>query len=155
MSDNNTQTEYKMSERNPGLNSLDKLVGTWQVSGPDIDGQVIFEWMDGGFFLIQHFDLVKSDHKVKGIEIIGYQQGWETMGQPADPNQDLTSHSFDNTGNTFSYTWEVNDEMLTIWGGVKGSPAVYRGKFSDNGNINVGAWEWPGGGYESTMTRVK
>jgi hypothetical protein len=32
---------------------------------------------------------------------------------------------FDNTGNTFNYTCEVDDETLTIWGGEKGSPAYF------------------------------
>jgi hypothetical protein len=33
----------------PDLKSLDRLVGTWKVSGPDIDGQVAFEWLESGF----------------------------------------------------------------------------------------------------------
>jgi len=53
-------------------------------------------------------------------------------------------------------TYEVDDETLTIWGGEKGSPAYYKGKWSDDGNTNTGAWHYPGGGgYEATMTRVK
>lgn len=141
----------------PGLRVLDRLVGTWKVSGPDIDGQVRFEWMDGGFFLAQHFDFVHGGRKVKGIEIIGYERGWEAMlQQEADTSdQNLTSCLFDNAGNTFTYTWEIEGDTLTIWGGEKGSPAFYKGKFSADGNVNSGAWEWPGGGYESTMTRVK
>jgi hypothetical protein len=139
-----------------GLKKLDRLVGTWNVSGPDIRGQVRFEWMEGNFFLIQYFDMVYSGHKIKGIEIIGYERGWEAVGQPVDTsNQDLTSRLFDNMGNTFTYTWEIDDETLTIWGGAKGSPAAYRGKFGDDGNTNSGGWEWPGGGYQSTMTRVR
>ena len=59
-------------------------------------------------------------------------------------------------GDTFDYTYEVDDDTLTIWGGEKGSPAYFQGKWSDDGNTNTGAWVYPdGGGYESTMTRVK
>jgi uncharacterized protein YndB with AHSA1/START domain len=148
---------YQTAAPKPGLKQLDRLVGTWNVSGPDIHGQIRFEWMEGGYFLIQYFDFIHEGRKVKGIEVIGYERGWEAMMNPETDtsDQDLTSRLFDNAGNTFTYTWEIEDDTLTIWGGVKGSPAFYKGKFSDGGNTNSGAWEWPGGGYESTMTRVK
>lgn len=134
----------------PGLESLNKLVGTWDLSGPDIEGQVRFEWMEGGFFLQQHYDFIHSGHSVKGIEIIGYERGFGAQ----TPSEHIKSHSFDNMGNTFTYTYEVDEEYLTIWGGEKGSPAFYKGKWSDNGCINSGSWVYPGGGYESTMTKV-
>jgi hypothetical protein len=38
--------------------------------------------------------------------------------------------------------------------GEKGSPAVYIGNFSPDGNTIEGEWEWPGGGYKETMTRT-
>ena len=37
---------------NSDLSTLDKLVGTWKLSG-DTDGTVTYEWMEGGFFLFQ------------------------------------------------------------------------------------------------------
>ena len=134
----------------PGLKSLNKLVGTWKVSGPDISGQVQFEWMEGGFFLIQHVDLEHSGRKIKGIEIIGYDRGFGAT----EPSANIRSHWYDTVGNTFDYTYEVDDDTLTIWGGEKGSPAYYQGKWSDDRNTNTGAWVYPGGGYESTLTRI-
>src|SRR6185503_804379 len=153
MSDDNvyTQDQHQPPQPNPDLKSLDKLIGTWKVSGPDIKGKVTFEWMEGGFFLIQHFDFVQGGHKVKGMEVIGHLQ---PFGE--EPSKDIRSRIYDTMGNTFDYTYEVNDETLMIWGGERGSPAYYEGKWSDDGNINSGAWHYPGGGgYESTMTRVK
>jgi hypothetical protein len=47
----------------------------------------------------------------------------------------------------------VGDDTLTIWGGFVGSPANFKGRFSDGGRRCSGRWEWPGGGYEATMTR--
>lgn len=38
------------------LQRLDKLVGTWQLTG-DAVGTVRHEWMEGGAFLLQHVDL--------------------------------------------------------------------------------------------------
>src|SRR6185436_13171669 len=40
-------TEPQTPEPNPNLKNLERLVSTWKVSGPDIDGNVTFEWMDG------------------------------------------------------------------------------------------------------------
>jgi hypothetical protein len=52
--------------------------------------------------------------------------------------------------------YELDGDTLTIWAGERGSPAYYKGTFSADGNSCAGAWVYPGGGgYESTMTRVK
>ncbi len=135
-----------------GLKSLNRLVGVWKVSGPDIAGQVKFEWMEGGFFLIQHVDFVHGGRPVKGIEIIGY----ELPFGAEKPSEHIKSRWFGNTGETFEYTYEVDDQTLTIWGGEKGSPAYYQGTWSSDGNSNSGTWVYPyGGGYQSTMTSVK
>jgi len=152
MTDNsNTQDYQQVPEPNPDLKSLDRLVGKWKVSGPDIGGQVTYEWMEGGFFLMQHFDFVHGGHKVKGMEIIGHLQ---PFGE--EPSTDIKSRIYDTMGNTFDYMYELEGDTLTIWGGEKGSPAYYQGKWSDDGNTNAGAWHYPGGGgYSSTMTRVK
>jgi len=60
-------------------------------------------------------------------------------------------------GETFDYVYKISDDgtTLTIWGGEKGSPAYFRGRFSDDDTVNTGAWVYPGGGgYSSTMTRI-
>jgi len=72
----------------------------------------------------------------------------------AEPGEDIKSRFYDNTGNTLDYVYELEGDTLTIWGGEKGSPAYYRGTFSDDGDTVGDEWVYPGG-YESTMTRVK
>jgi hypothetical protein len=52
------------------------------------------------------------------------------------------------------YTYEADEETLTMWMGPKGSPAVFRAKWIDGNNTLAGAWEWPGGGYQALMTRI-
>jgi hypothetical protein len=147
-----TQAPQQPPQPYPGLKSLDRLVGTWKVSGPDIKGQVTFEWMEGGFFLLQHVDLEQNGQQIKGIEIIGYERPFGAT----EPGKNIKSRWFDNIGDTFDYTYEVDDDTLTIWGGEKGSPAYYKGTWSDDGTTNSGGWVYPGGGgYEATMTRVK
>jgi hypothetical protein len=58
-------------------------------------------------------------------------------------------------GSILEYTYELRENILTIWFGEKGSPARFTGKFSDEGNTNTGGWAWPGGGFEATMTRAE
>jgi hypothetical protein len=133
----------------PDMEGLNKLVGTWNVTG-GAQGQVTYEWMEGGFFLIQHVDLEQEGQRLKGIEIIGHLR---PFGAP--PSEDIKSRYYDTMGNTLDYVYEVQGNTLTIWGGERGSPAYYQGRFSDDGNTCAGAWVYPGGGgYQSTMTRA-
>lgn len=39
------------------LSGLEKLLGTWKLTG-DVSGEIPYEWAEGGFFLIQHVDLI-------------------------------------------------------------------------------------------------
>ena len=48
----------------------------------------------------------------------------------------------------------MEGDLLTIRFGGTGSPARLQGRFRPDGRTNTGAWEWPGGGYASTMTRA-
>lgn len=132
------------------LKRLDRLVGTWQVSG-EAQGRVSYEWMEGGFFLIQRVDLVHEGHQNKGIEIIGHERAFGAEG----PSADIKSRYYGADGSTFDYVYELDGDTLTIWGGEKGSPAYYRGTFSADGNSVIGAWVWPGGGYASSLTRIE
>lgn len=133
------------TQRVAALASLDRLVGTWQVSGSeDLRGIVHYEWMnDERSFLVQHVDLVQNGERSRGIELIGYHPG----------RQQLTSHYFGSEGEPLEYTWRVTKDTLTIWFGNETSPARYVGSFSNDANTNSGGWEWPGGGYKSSMTR--
>jgi hypothetical protein len=148
---NNARAQDQPPQPNPALKSLDRLVGTWNVSGPEIHGQVTFEWMEGGYYFVQRVDLDHGGHEIKGVEYIGYDES----------NEVLKSYFFSNHGPgpfggiALEYVWEVGDDTLTIWGGYVGSPASFKGEFSDDHNTVAGRWEWPGGGYEATMTRVK
>lgn len=147
---NDTTYSQQPPTPNPDLKGLDRLVGTWKVSG-GTQGQIRYEWMEGGFFLIQHVDMVSDGRKITGIEIIGHLQ---TFGE--EPSADIKSRYYGNSGETFDYVYEMEGDTLTIWGGEKGSPAYYKGTFSPDGNTLSGEWVYPGGGgYESTSIRVK
>ena len=149
MADNNTNVQQP-PEPDLDLKSLDRLVGSWEISG-GAQGKTTYEWMEGGFFLIQHVDLEQYGQKIKGLEIIGHERQFG-----AEPSEEIKSRFYDNVGNTLDYVYELEGDTLTIWAGEKGSPAYYKGKFSDDGNTMNGAWVYPGGGgYDSTATRVK
>jgi len=111
-----------------------------------------YEWMEGGFFLIQHVDFTHGENKIKGMEIIGHES---TFG--AEPSQDIKSRFYSFLdGMTLDYVYEMEGDTLTIWGGEKGSPAYYKGTFSKDGNTLTGSWVYPGGGgYDAVSTRVK
>jgi hypothetical protein len=151
MTDNNTndaQGYEQPTGPNADLKSLDRLVGTWDHSG-EVRGTSTFEWMEGGYFLIQRVDLEQYGQKVRGIEVIGHLR---PFGE--EPSEDIKSRFYDSTGNTLDYVYELEGDTLTIWGGEKGSPAYSRGTFSDDGKMCSGEWVYPGGGYEWTMTRT-
>lgn len=87
--------------------------------------------------------------RIIGLEIIGH---LGPFGEPA--STDLASRFYDSQGNTLDYTYELEGDTLTIWGGPKGSPAYFRGSFSDGDRVLDGTRVYPGeGGYDSTMTR--
>jgi hypothetical protein len=146
---NDTQIEEQTFLPSPVLKKLDRLVGTWNISGGAV-GTLTYEWMEGGFFLIQHVDLEHYGYEVKGLEVIGH---LKPFGE--EPSEDVKSRFFGNMGDTLDYAYEVDGNTLTIWGGVRSSPAYYRGEFSPDGNILTGRWVYPGGGgYDSTATRI-
>lgn len=141
---------YQASAPNPDLQTLNPLVGTWKVGG-ELEGTTTYEWLEGGYFLVQRYNFVHDGRPVVGVEYIGHEQPFG-----AEPSADLKSRIYDNEGNTFEYVYELQDGVLTIWAGGRGSPAYYQGTFSADFNSVMGAWVYPdGGGYTSNMTRVK
>ncbi len=147
---NDTQAYGRSSEPSPKLKELDRLVGKWEVSGDYVEGTSTFEWMEGGFFLLQRVDFERQNgQRIKGVEIIGHEHPFG-----AEPGEEIKSRFYSRMGDTLDYVYELEGDTLTIWGGEKGSPAYYRGTFSGDSGTLSGAWHYPGGGYEATSTRV-
>ena len=143
-------------EPNPALKRLGVMVGAWELEGREagsnraIDGRLQFEWMEGGFYLVQRVEIDYAGLEVHGVEYIGYD----------DAGKSLRSYYFSSEGPgpfggvAIEYVWEVDEGKLMIWGGEVGSPANFKGMFSDDRNTISGRWEWPGGGYSATLTRA-
>ena len=147
--DNDFDSSDQQAQPSADLQALgDRLVGTWKLGG-ETEGSVTYEWLEGGFFLIQRLQFKQNGHDIRGLEVIGHLR---PFGE--EPGKEIRSRAYDSAGNTLDYVYELEGDVLTIWGGEKGSPSYFKGTFSNDGNTNNGEWVWPGGGYKSTMTRV-
>jgi hypothetical protein len=132
----NEQAMPSFPEPSAALQELgERLCGRWKVSG-GAEGEVSYEWLEGGYFLVQRVDLRQHGMQIRGIEIIGNDR---PFGSP--PSEEITSRFFDNHGNTLDSVLELEGDLLTIWGGEKGSPAHYKGKLE--GRKFSGAWVYP------------
>ena len=138
----------------PKLRDLDALEGTWRLEGSDLDGSSSFtgtvtrRWLPGGHFLVQ---VMKTDgDDQEGAEYIGYDHTQQT----------LRSMFFSNEGPgpfcsfALEYFWQIDGADLTIWHGSTGSPARFSGTIDRDAGTIDGQWEWPGGGYRATETRI-
>jgi hypothetical protein len=145
-------TEQSPPRPHPALRALDVMVGVWDLKGRDfttnheIHGQSTFEWLEGGFFLVHRFSFDFAGRAFTGVEYIGYD---EMSGN-------LKTHVFSNQDpGPLEYTWEVDEQTFTNWFGDVGADNHYKGKFSEDRKTLIGKWQWPGGGYEATMSRIR
>lgn len=129
------------------LRALDRLVGRWEITG-GATGTVSYEWMHGGFFLLQHVDLAHDGNRQTGLEVIGHLHPF--MGEPSEH---LHSRYYGSDGSTLDYVYDLADDELTIWASEVGSSAYFRGTFDESGDVLTGSWVYPGGGYDSIATR--
>jgi hypothetical protein len=141
-----TDEQAKASEALTALG--EKLVGAWEISGGS-QGKTTYEWMEGGFFLIQRGVVDRDGDEFEFMQLIGHDRP-----AGAEPSEAITGRLYTSRGDTLTYICEQHGNQLTIWFGEQGSPAYYKGEFSPDGNTLTGTWEWPGGGYDEVMTKV-
>ena len=142
-------------EPHPRLRDLDVLEGTWRLEGHDLDGSAPFtgtmtrRWLPGGHFLVQRMR-IDGDEQEEGAEYIGWDHERGT----------LRSMFFSNEGPgpfcsfALEYVWRIEGDDLTIWHGYQDSPARFTGTIDRGAGTVEGRWEWPGGGYAATATRL-
>ena len=131
----------------PQLKTLEPLIGRWRIEGPDVSGEIVYEWMEGGFFLIQRFDLENYGERHRGIEYAGWDEETQT----------IRSRLMGTDGARFTYTYAIEDGVYFYWFGEKGSDIFSRGEFSEDGKVLEGRWTVPGmqnGGYDWRLTRL-
>ena len=144
MTENEGVQTVERQAPHPLLRTLDVLVGTWNVSG-EAHGQVSFEWMTGGYFLMQRVNLGGS----KGVEIIGYDAA----------SNSLKSRYFGNGGEILEYTYEVEDDTLIVSIDMPHAEGDFIGTFNADRSAISGSWEWVENGvakgYDATLTRAR
>lgn len=136
------------TEIDPALHALNRLVGTWQITG-DATGTVTYRWLPGHHFLVQEGELELFGHRNRFIEIIGRLKPFGGAS-----STDIHSRTYTSTGDTLDYIYEIQGDTLTIWGGHRDSESAFRGTFADQDHTLTGDWTWPGGGYTTTSTRL-
>lgn len=137
--------------RPASLDRLDALTGHWTMEaafeaerfGPGSPavtsrgGRTTFEWLDGGFFLIQRFE-TDQPSAPSGIAIIGAGTEPETF----------TQHYYDSRGVARSYEMTLNDGVWKVERAAPGFWQRYTGVISGDGATITGAWEYSADGRE-------
>ena len=121
----------------PALKHLEVFVGKWNTEGETTDdqsgavkkitGTSTTEWMDGGFFLIQRWDVRIGGEKNTGFEIIGYDTS----------SKAYISHYYHSIGLSQEY-------QLTVQGNTwryKSDSERCKLVVSDDGNTLSAKWE--------------
>lgn len=144
-----------ISQPDPALKRMEKLVGTWKLTGrtlsskeDNITGWTTFEWMPGGFFLKSVGEMNFKGFVMQSLEIIAYDPERKSF-----PSNVYTSMS----GTVPSYEWDVQGNTVIH----SGLGATYTGTFSVDGNTLTGGWRpdegtesTDGAAYDATMIRV-
>ena len=100
-----------MSERDPGMEPFEALIGTWETEAthPEFDGgavkgRVTFEWLEGGHYLLQRS---WADHALfpDGLCVIG----------PPEAGDGLKLEYFDSRGVRRTYDVSLEDGVLRWW----------------------------------------
>jgi len=125
--------------------ALELFVGKWNITGvqlesrvgppAEISGTERFEWLEGGLFLVHHFDAQVGGAPAACIEVIGYDA--ETGTYPA--------HTYYNNGRQAEWELAERDGSWTLTGEypMPDGPAQVRCtiEFGDEGNTRAGKWE--------------
>ena len=99
-----------MSERDPGLEPFDALIGTWttEATHPMLDavvpGEITFEWLAGGQYLIMRS---RNDHEL-------FPDSIGVIGAPED-GDGLVLEYFDSRGVRRTYGAAIEDGVLKQW----------------------------------------
>jgi hypothetical protein len=117
---------------------LAPFVGEWRIEASFADapaGRTIFEWLPGGQFLVQRWE-VPHPAAPDGIAIIGL-----------DPEREgYLQHYFDSRGVARVYKMSFGDQEWKLWREEPDFSPLdfsqrYRGRFSEDGKEIRGSWE--------------
>ena len=130
------------SQRDDALRRLEPFLGAWSLEAilpgvppGDVRGQVTFEWLPGGGFLVERWEVPVPDVP-NGLAVIGFHQGRGTYLQ----------HYFDSRGVARVYQMGFEDGVWTL---SRSEPDFspldfaqrFTGRFSPDGTTISGRWE--------------
>jgi hypothetical protein len=104
------ESPMDMTDRDPTLAPFDELIGTWatEATHPLFDGVVLgstmFEWFDGGHFIIERS---QNDHEL-------FPDAISVIGAP-EAGGGLVMEYFDSRGVRRTYGVSLDDGVLRIW----------------------------------------
>jgi hypothetical protein len=99
-----------MSDRDPGLDAFDVLIGAWatEATHPMFDeivrGRTTWEWLEGGHFLLQRS---RNEHEL-------FPDALSVIGVP-EAGAGLVMEYFDSRGVRRTYRISLDDGVLRIW----------------------------------------
>jgi hypothetical protein len=138
-----------MPTPNPLLDSLEPMIGTWELFGrtegateDNVKGKATIKRLEGGFFYQQDVEIDFAGMiQVRGMELIGYE---------AETNS-LASQVYSNVSPVaVPYHWKMDGNDLTIH---MDAGATMKATMSDDGKSFAGAWA-PDPGHESDPGNV-
>ncbi|MFN2594055.1 MAG: hypothetical protein ABR579_04095 [Actinomycetota bacterium] len=133
-------------ERNPSLQSLDVLVGEWNleathpmVPGVVVHGKTTFEWMDGEKFLLMRSE---NDHPdfPNSTSVIG-NTSIDRIGEPQELNEALRMFYFDSRGVHRVYELSITSSEWKWWRDSEGFSQRFTGTFKGGGDTITGQGE--------------
>ncbi len=95
-----------------------------------VRGRVSFEWVTGGHFLVQRWEVAHADAP-DGIAIIGSDV----------PGEAYRQHYFDSRGIARVYEMSLRDGVWKLWRESPGFSQRFTAAFGDDGNTITGRWE--------------
>jgi hypothetical protein len=125
----------------PAAAELEAFIGEWTMEvafpgqEPMVGGSVRFDWMPGGWFLVQRWE-VPVPEAPDGVAIIG----WDTE------RGTLLQHYFDDRGVARVYEMTLDGGVWTLSRTAPDFSPLhfeqrYRGEFSQDGRTITGAWD--------------
>jgi hypothetical protein len=138
MTDNDvTHASEQVSESNPSIENLERLVGSWQVeitmpSDPPliVRGLTVYKWLEEGRFLLMRSNVEHADFPIAAAVVGG-----------DDSNGSYSMLYSDSRGVTRIYAMSLSGEVWELWRNAPGFSQRFTGEFSEDGNTITGRWE--------------
>lgn len=158
MTSNSAQAPQQPS--NPALERLSVFLGEWDIEITSMSfeadktavvrGRASFEWIEGGAFLLERFEVPNTDFP-RGISIIGPDDAAETYGMLY----------FDSRGVSRIYQMSFSAEVWKLWRDFPGFSQRFTGTLNEGRSTITARWEKSDDGanweldFKLTYTKVR